>query len=102
MARDDEACAHGIDGADLAAAIVTAARHAQHAAHHGAGLVDPTVALRDRVSRLLARPAGGEAGAVAGGRWALGISLFAVHAAALAVGVVYGDALIRTLPGVMG
>jgi len=60
IARDDEAVAAGVDGADLAHAIVTCARLAGgHTAGAGAAVAQATgvgEALSNRVRRLLSRP----------------------------------------------
>lgn len=106
VARDAEACAHGTDGADLAAAIVMAARQAQASVPHVPGLVDPAMALRDRVARLLARPTSPSLSVGASystpTRWPLRVALFAALALAVALGAQYGDILVRALPGVIG
>ncbi len=53
LARDEEARLAGIDGADLAAAVLTATRLGASSSRI-AGLTDAGVDLRERISRLLA------------------------------------------------
>jgi hypothetical protein len=53
LARDEEARVGGTDGADLAAAVLTAARLGT-ARPNIAGLIEPGINLQDRIGRLLA------------------------------------------------
>lgn len=53
LARDEEARSWGVDGADLAAAILIAAR-LQTSCARGAALIDSDEGLEERISRLLA------------------------------------------------
>ncbi len=53
IARDDEARAAGIDGADLAHAVIAALRFASHESRGTAGLTTEETLVRARVDRLL-------------------------------------------------
>ena len=53
MARDDEARANGVDGADLAAAIIAALRYRGSTAGVGVRLTGDGNELKDRIARLL-------------------------------------------------
>lgn len=97
LARDREARVGGVRGADLAAAILTSARMTRGAACGGAALAGH--ALRERVERLLAplhpeperaRP-----------RVARVTTLLAAAAGAGVLGNLFGEDLVRVLPGVL-
>ena len=100
LARDDEACERGVDGSDLAAALIEAARLGDATRGHtiaalvregGAG------ALRERVVRLLYRTDGAPtAPARARPGWPL---VTVVLAIAIAAGVFVGEELVVNLPG---
>jgi hypothetical protein len=53
QARDDEARSQGVDGADLAAAVLASVRYGQRTGHPWAQLTGDAGALRERVERLL-------------------------------------------------
>jgi hypothetical protein len=53
LARDEEARLTGVDGADLAAGILVAAR-LHFACGPGAALIDKPIGLEERIDRLLA------------------------------------------------
>jgi hypothetical protein len=53
LARDDEACAHGAAGPDLAAAILTALRLGRSNIADSAALLAEEAFVRERVMRLL-------------------------------------------------
>jgi hypothetical protein len=96
VARDEEARLGGVDGADLAAAILAAARLGDRPAPPAVGLVGPDDALRERVDRLLAPlvepPATPDP-------WAARLVLFALAFAGIGwVGVRFGDPIVRALP----
>ncbi|MDA8384272.1 MAG: hypothetical protein M0037_14680 [Betaproteobacteria bacterium] len=110
LARDDEARAGGVDGADLAAAVLATVRFLGRAAPErraGLGgsepaharLVDDARALRERVSRLLAplpEAARGRRGR--GRRPGLAVLLMlAALLAATGLGIVYGERLVQPL-----
>ncbi len=100
LARDDEACERGVDGSDLAAALIEAAQLG--GATRGrtvASLVRETGAgaLRERVVRLLYRtdrPPAAPTRARAG--WPLVTIVLAI---AVAAGVFVGEELVVNLPG---
>ncbi len=94
LARDDEARANGVDGADLAAALVVAAKLQSQPTL--AGLLGDGSALAARVERLLAPLPPATMPRTA--RWSL--ALGAALAGALVVGALYGETLVRWLPGV--
>ncbi len=96
LARDEEARLRGADGADLAEAILAAARIDAARSRGAVALGGDADRLRDRIGRLL-RPVPAETGAPSrSGR----MLLVAVLAAAAATGVANGDALVRSLPGI--
>lgn len=94
VARDEEARMGGVDGADLAAAILTAARLGDRPAPSAAGLVGAGDALRERVDRLLAPLV--VPPAVPDPRDAR-LVLFAVAGVGW-IGVRFGDPIVRALP----
>jgi hypothetical protein len=112
LARDDEARAAGADGADLAAAVLGSVRYLERVAAPGAGLrltgtqlaharlIGDPGALRKRVTRLLAPLSQGARAAPANGRnRSMGLALLALLLTSLALGVVYGDHIVRPLLG---
>jgi hypothetical protein len=92
-ARDDEARAEGIDGADLAAALVASIRfHRGHTAGICAPLIGKRSALEERVARLL-RPLvspSDESPAI----WRVAILLAVALTTAVALGALYGERLV--------
>jgi hypothetical protein len=99
IARDDEARARGVDGAELAAAIITAERlRGRRTAAAAAHLTGDGQALKERIERLLLPIGSGEARV---SRPRLFWLVFCVGCvAALLLGAVHGDAIVRALPGV--
>ncbi len=111
LARDDEARAEGADGADLAAAVLGSVRYLEQVASprppmrltgtqfaHASLIGDPG-ALRERVSRLLA-PLPREPRSSGLGRLErAGTLLVPLLLAALALGAVYGNLILRPLLG---
>ena len=95
LARDEEARLDGAAGEDLAAAVVTVARMPWHApAGPVAGLTGAETSLASRVHRLLAPVPLDE-----GGRSVLlPLAVLAVLVAGVAVGIAYGDDVLRALP----
>lgn len=113
LARDDEARADGADGADLAAAVLESVRYLERIGTAPGGmrltgtqlaharLIGDPSALRQRVSRLLA-PLPQRARSASAGVSRLehpGILLFPALLAALALGAVYGERIMRLLLG---
>jgi len=86
LARDEEALEGGVDGPDLAAAIVTAAR-LQHGLSIGAALLGDAARLENRIAILLGRTDTDGNGAPA--RWFAGPTLVGV---ALAMWIAFGAA----------
>ena len=70
LARDDEARRHGTDGADLAAAIVAAAKRPGPVRLAGASLCARDLELRERIERLLSPLPPGATGDQAASWWA--------------------------------
>lgn len=100
LGRDEEACAHGVEGCDLAAALLAAARLPLSPSYGSAPtLIDAGEPLRERVERLMALRAG-RAAFPKTGRTAL-VIVVAALSGALIVGAVYGENLVRLLPGVV-
>jgi hypothetical protein len=100
LARDEEACAHGVDGSDLAAALIEAARLGGPGARQpSVGLVDDSSAdaFRARVLGLLERGAG----APGAPRWTwIGWApVVLLLAGAVAAGALVGEVVIAQLPG---
>lgn len=110
LARDDEARAEGVDGADLAAAVLASVRFLKRVgSQRGTGLrgtqvaharlIGDSRALRQRVARLLGpvpEAAGGSPGAMPRfGRPEL--LLASALLAALALGVVFGGSVVNSL-----
>jgi hypothetical protein len=114
LARDDEARAAGADGADMAAAVLASVRYLERIAppHSGARfegtqlaharlIGDPSL-LRTRVSRLLAplsRECRDTSTRLAGFGRAGSALLISLLLAALVLGAVYGQLVIRPLLG---
>jgi hypothetical protein len=104
LARDDEACERGVDGSDLAAALIEAARLGEATGSPViVGLIQEDTyaagAFRERVVRLLDRPPGPPSPpprAVPG--WALLVGLLAL---ALIGGLCFGEAIVVNLPGLL-
>jgi hypothetical protein len=92
-ARDDEARAAGVDGADLAAALVASVRFHRHRTEGiCAQLIDDRSALEERVARLLqpvASPTDNTPTALQ-----LAVLLTLAVTAALALGICYGERLV--------
>jgi beta-lactamase regulating signal transducer with metallopeptidase domain len=104
LARDAEACDR-VEGSDLAAAVIEAARLGR-AGHCDAvvGLVSDAGrahAFSDRIHRLLDPP---RETAAAPGRFvhSAGALLAAALGLAVVLGVFYGEAVVRLLPGMLG
>lgn len=99
LARDDEARSAGVDGADLAAAILAAAQfpRASRALSITAALGDPGSVIALRVARLLAPSEDADAGSPT---WPARLALGTAVLMAVIIGVRYGDGIVRTLPGV--
>ena len=100
MGRDEEACARGVEGCDLAAALLAAARLPLSPSHPAKlTFIAAGEQLRERVERLMALqknrvtvPMPGRTAFVL-----VGAALFG----ALIIGALYGEALIRLIPGVV-
>jgi hypothetical protein len=100
LARDDEARLLGADGADLAAAILTAARMGSPSRRPAAVLTGgPAESLRRRVGRLM-RPLPSSVPAAVSRPWMTGVVVMALAMAAL-FGFWRGESVIRALPGVL-
>jgi hypothetical protein len=99
LARDEEVREDGIDGPDLAAAIVAAARMEAQAAG-AVGLIGEGARLRVRVERLLTPlpPAGGAVGFFAAVRIVLFLTVISTAAV---MGTVSGETLVRRLLNVL-
>jgi beta-lactamase regulating signal transducer with metallopeptidase domain len=97
LARDEEARARGVDGADLADAILTTARTASSGGVVAAGLTGDATRLRERIRRLL-EPLSQPARSCATGRELAVVAV--LFGAALAMGMAQGEVLIRLIPGV--
>jgi Zn-dependent protease with chaperone function len=98
-ARDDEARHGGVDGADLAAAVIAAIRIQTGARLPiGARLTGADLALRARIARLL-----GPLSPIEHVRRGRGLSCWMVgFVGAMAVGALFGERLVRLLTGATG
>jgi hypothetical protein len=93
QARDDEARAEGVDGADLAAALVASLRfHCDHTGGVCAPLIGNRSALEDRVARLLQPLAVSRDNTPA--TWQVAVLLTLALTTALALGAIYGEQLV--------
>jgi hypothetical protein len=97
LARDDEARVNGVDGADLAAAIVAAARLSA-VARPMAALIGDEATLRLRIERLLCAAPPSDAVANTHAIAALRVAALALAlAAAVSAGTYWGEVVVRTL-----
>ena len=97
LARDDEARAAGVDGADLAAALVGTLRfQARLRCTGGVGLIGQPQAVKTRVARLL-RPLPAPSRHRQASPAAIAISLTVALALAVLLGVVVGERIIGPL-----
>lgn len=97
IARDEEARTWGIDGADLAAAVIEAARLEHQRREPRARLIGAGEALEERIARLF------EPLAADSVRFDRRLRLALICAAllfALGIGIECGDTIVRSLPGV--
>lgn len=101
LARDEEARERGVDGADLAAAVIEAASLRRRGpAPAMASIADHTEALEERVARLLAPLP--EVPIEVPGSWRLYALLATLLiAVAISFGDARGEAIVRALPGVI-
>jgi hypothetical protein len=97
LARDAEACER-VEGSDLAAALIEAARLSRGAAGV-VGLVGGAGAFSDRIHRLLDAPPDAAAAPRRGWTWALWLGAVGL---AIAAGGVFGEQIIGLLPGFAG
>ncbi|TAK32407.1 MAG: hypothetical protein EPO40_02480 [Myxococcaceae bacterium] len=101
MARDEEARIGGVDGADLAAAILAAARLGDRSLPSTVGLMGPGDALRERVDRLLAPLVVPPQTPGLRAARAARLALFALAVAGFGwVGVKFGEPIVRAFPWV--
>lgn len=99
IARDAEAMAMGAEGADLASAIVIAVRIERIHRRPGALVqLTPEDDIRDRIGRLLEPVPEPVAPARS---WPLALAFVALVLIALIAGRCFGEALVRSLPGVI-
>jgi beta-lactamase regulating signal transducer with metallopeptidase domain len=95
LARDEEARAAGIEGTDLAEAIIASARFCQNANLSAqATLTGRAAALKERIARLLDPPCADSAPAHV--RSPL-FALLPTSMLALAVGLIFGERMVRAL-----
>ena len=95
LARDEEVRRHGIDGADLAAAVIAALQFANANASHAVSIVGSHERVRERIITLLAPLSTVE------DEWAVPSSFRASAIAgplgAVAFGATFGEAIVRAL-----
>lgn len=98
LARDDEARAHGVDGADLAAAVLGSVRFQAHSPRAVATLIGRPEALPLRIARLLAPlPASAATPGADLPYVALTGALTLVWSSAILLGLACGEPLVDTL-----
>ena len=96
LARDAEACER-VDGSDLAAALIEAARLSRASVGDAvAGLVGGADAFSDRIHRLLEPPHDAAGAPRRSWVWALRIGAVAL---AIAAGSLFGEVIVGALPG---
>ncbi len=96
LARDEEARAAGVDGSDLASAILAAARLRRHAiVSPVAALIGEQSVLKQRIARLL-NPLADQAQEVRA-RWPQPLILAPVLLIAVVLGSAFGEIVVRTL-----
>jgi beta-lactamase regulating signal transducer with metallopeptidase domain len=96
LGRDEEARASGVDGSDLAAAILASARLGRQAIlPANAALIGDQSTLKERISRLL-EPVPPEPPQTHTGTWATFL-LIPVLLAAVGFGSVFGEHIVQTL-----
>ena len=98
VARDEEARGRGVDGADLAAAVIEAARlQRRRAGKRSAALIGDGERLRERITRLLSPlPQDSD-----GPRFHLALALLGGAVILAVLGSFYGDSIVRALPGIV-
>jgi beta-lactamase regulating signal transducer with metallopeptidase domain len=96
LARDEEACAAGIEGADLAEAILATARCNRHLNLSAATLTGEVSALKERIDRLLAPPSQ-TMGALPNTSSALPTGVVSLLVTALTLGAIFGEQVVRAL-----
>ena len=97
LARDEEARAAGIEGTDLAEAIIASARFCQNANLSAqAALTGQAAALKERIARLLDPPCADSARAHARLRGPL-FALLPTSMLALVLGLMFGEWMVRAL-----
>jgi Zn-dependent protease with chaperone function len=92
LARDEEARLSGADGADLAAAILVAAK-LQMSPAPGASLIEDSIGLQERINRLLAPVSGEDVQP----RSHTAIALFSVSVAGVPSGVWFGERFVEAI-----
>jgi len=98
LARDDEARAGGIDGADLAAAVLGSVRFQVSGSVAAATLIGRPEALRGRIARLLAPlPAAATTPTIEVPYVALSCTVVFIWVCAIGLGLACGQPLIDTL-----
>jgi len=96
LARDEEARASGVDGSDLATAILAAARLGRQAIlPANAALISDPSTLRERISRLL-EPLSLEAPRAYSVTWTALVAM-SVLLGAIGFGSVFGERIVGTL-----
>jgi beta-lactamase regulating signal transducer with metallopeptidase domain len=95
LARDEEACTAGIEGTDLAEAILATARFNRHLNLCAATLISEASALKDRIDRLLTplKDTPGLQARTGGALATAAVSLLS----ALALGALFGEHVVRAL-----
>ena len=95
LARDEEARSYGIDGTDLAEAIVASARFCQNAGQPAqAALTRQSAALKERITRLLEPLC---ADSVQAHTHSPLLALLPASAMALGFGLIFGEQIVRAL-----
>jgi BlaR1 peptidase M56 len=96
LARDEEARAVGVEGADLADAILATARFNRHLSLPAAALTGEASALKERIDRLLAPPSP-TTGALANSGGALLTGAASLLVTAVTLGAIFGEQVVQAL-----
>jgi hypothetical protein len=95
LARDEEARVHGIEGTDLAEAIIASARFCQNASESAqAALTGQSIALKERIAMLLEPLCNDSAQAPVVNPLFI---LLPISVFALGLGLMFGERIVRAL-----
>jgi hypothetical protein len=96
FARDEEACAAGIEGADLVEAILATARFNRHLSLPVVSLTGEASTLKERIDRLLA-PRRRTTSALTNSRGVLLTGAASLLVTAVTLGAIFGEQVVQAL-----